>query len=175
MQSVAGCRPGPGRAREGLSDSFSASSPAAKGAFMQILFSRCCGIDVHKDSVTACVLIYTEGQEPEVRKQEFPAHFKSLGNLRFWLMAQKVTHVAMESTCVYWKPVWQALEGHFELILANPFQIKTVPGRKMDDRDSRVAGARPHPAQLRTAPGASRSARSDTLSSQAGPGAQPCA
>jgi transposase len=103
---------------------------------MQILFSRCCGIDVHKDSVTACVLIYAEGKEPEVRKQEFPAHFKSLGNLRFWLMAQKVTHVAMESTGVYWKPVWQALEGHFELILANPFQIKTVPGRKTDARDS---------------------------------------
>ncbi len=103
---------------------------------MQILFSRCCGIDVHKDSVTACVLIYAEGQEPEVRKKEFPAHFKSLGNLRFWLMAQKVTHVAMESTGVYWKPVWQALEGHFELILANPFQIKTVPGRKTDARDS---------------------------------------
>jgi transposase len=103
---------------------------------MQILFSRCCGIDVHKDSVTACVLIYAEGQEPEVRKKEFPTHFKSLGNLRFWLMAQKVTHVAMESTGVYWKPVWQALEGHFELILANPFQIKTVPGRKTDARDS---------------------------------------
>jgi len=103
---------------------------------MQILFSRCCGIDVHKDSVTACVLVYTQGKEPEVRKKEFPAHFKSLGNLRSWLRAQKVTHVAMESTGVYWKPVWQALEGHFELILANPFQIKTVPGRKTDARDS---------------------------------------
>src|SRR5258708_9447661 len=136
MQSVAGCRPGPGRAREGLSDSFSASSRAGEGALMQILFSRCCGIDVQKDSVTACVLVYTQGKEPEVRKKEFPAHFKSLGNLRSWLRAQKVTHVAMESTGVYWKPVWQALEGHFELILANPFQIKTVPGRKTDARDS---------------------------------------
>lgn len=103
---------------------------------MQILYSRCCGIDVHKDSVTACVLMYAEGKEVEVRKKEFPTHFKSLGNLRFWLLAQKVTHVAMESTGVYWKPVWQALEGHFELILANPFQIKTVPGRKTDARDS---------------------------------------
>src|SRR5258708_12422359 len=136
MQSVAGCRPGPGRAREGLSDSFSASSPAAKGAFMQILFSRCCGIDVHKDSVTACVLIYTEGKEPEIRKKEFPAHFKSLGNLRFWLMAQKVTHVAMESTGAYSKPVCQALEAHFELILANPFQLKTVPGSKTAPPDT---------------------------------------
>ena len=103
---------------------------------MQILYSRCCGIDVHKDSVTACVLVYAEGNEPEVRKKEFPTHFRALGNLRFWLFAQKVTHVVMESTGVYWKPVWQALEGHFELILANPFQVKTVPGRKTDARDS---------------------------------------
>jgi transposase len=103
---------------------------------MQILYSRCCGIDVHKDSVTACVLVYADGKEPEVRRKEFQTHFKALGNLRFWLFAQKVTHVAMESTGVYWKPIWQALEGHFELILANPYQVKTVPGKKTDVRDS---------------------------------------
>lgn len=103
---------------------------------MQILFSRCCGIDVHKDSVTACVLVYSGSAEPEVRKQEFATHFKALGNLRFWLFAQKVTHVAMESTGVYWKPVWQALEGHFQLLLANPYQVKNIPGQKTDARDS---------------------------------------
>jgi transposase len=103
---------------------------------MQILYSRCCGIDVHKNSVTACVLVYAGDKEPEIRKKEFPTHFKALGNLRFWLFAQKVTHVALESTGVYWKPVWQALEGHFELILANPFQVKTVPGKKTDAADS---------------------------------------
>jgi transposase len=103
---------------------------------MQILYSRCCGIDVHKDSVTACVLVYADGKEPEVRKREFPTHFKALLNLKMWLLAQKVTHVAMESTGVYWKPVWQALEGHFQLILANPYQVKTVPGKKTDVRDS---------------------------------------
>ncbi|MCU1294807.1 MAG: putative transposase [Bryobacterales bacterium] len=103
---------------------------------MQILYSRCCGIDVHKDSVTACVLVYSGLPEPEVRKREFATHKKSLGNLRLWLFAQKVTHVAMESTGVYWKPVWQALEGNFELTLANPFQVKTLPGCKTDARDS---------------------------------------
>jgi transposase len=103
---------------------------------MQILYSRCCGIDVHKDSVTACVLIYADSPEPEVRKREFATHKKALGNLRLWLFAQKVTQVAMESTGVYWKPVWQALEGNFELTLANPYQIKTMPGRKTDARDS---------------------------------------
>jgi transposase len=103
---------------------------------MQILYSRCCGIDVHKDSVTACVLIYADGKEPEVRKREFRTHFKALLNLKMWLLAQKVTHVAMESTGVYWKPVWQALEGYFQLILANPYQVRTVPGKKTDVRDS---------------------------------------
>jgi len=103
---------------------------------MQILYSRCCGIDVHKDSVTACVLVYAEDREPEVRKKEFQTHFKALGNLRLWLFALKVKHVAMESTGVYWKPVWKALEGHFTLILANPYQVKNIPGRKTDARDS---------------------------------------
>ena len=103
---------------------------------MQILYSRCCGIDVHKDSVTACVLVYSDSPEPEVRKKEFATHKKALGNLRLWLHANQVTQVAMESTGVYWKPVWQALEGNFDLTLANPFQIKTMPGRKTDARDS---------------------------------------
>jgi transposase len=103
---------------------------------MQILYSRCCGIDVHKDSVTVCVLIYSGQSEPEIRKKEFATHFKALGELRFWLFSQKVTHVAMESTGVYWKPVWQALEGHFDLILANPYQVKNIPGKKTDMRDS---------------------------------------
>ena len=103
---------------------------------MQILYSRCCGIDVHKGSVTVCVLIYSGRPEPEIRKKEFATHFKALGELRFWLSSQKVTHVAMESTGVYWKPVRQALEGHFELILANPYQVKNIPGKKTDARDS---------------------------------------
>jgi transposase len=103
---------------------------------MQILYSRCCGIDVHKDSVTVCVLVYSDSTEPDVRKKEFATHLKALGNLRLWLFAQKVTHVAMESTGVYWKPVWQALDGYFQLILANPFQVKNLPGRKTDARDS---------------------------------------
>ena len=103
---------------------------------MQILYSRCCGIDVHKDSVTACVLVYKDTAEPEVRKKEFATHKKALGNLRLWLHANQVTHVAMESTGVYWKPVWQALEENFDLTLANPYQIKNIPTQKTDRRDS---------------------------------------
>jgi transposase len=102
---------------------------------MQILYSRCSGIDVHKDSVTVCVLVYSGSAQPDVRKKEFATHFKALLDLKTWLLAQRVTHVAMESTGVYWKPVWQALEGNFELILANPYQVKNIPGRKTDARD----------------------------------------
>ena len=112
---------------------------------MQILYSRCCGIDVHKDSVTVCVLLYSGQPEPVIRKKEFATYYKALLNLKRWLLAQKVTHVAMESTGVYWKPVWQALDGSFELILANPFQVKTIPGRKTDARDSQwLAGLLAH-------------------------------
>jgi len=103
---------------------------------MRLVYSRCCGMDVHKDSITACVLVYSDSAEPDVRKKQFETHWKALANLRLWLFAQKVTHVAMESTGVYWKPVWQALEGHFTLILGNPYQIKNIPGRKTDRRDS---------------------------------------
>jgi hypothetical protein len=81
-----------------MSVSLARPPPGGKGAYTQILFSRCCGIDVHKDSVTACVLVYSGSPEPEVSKKEFATHFKALGNLRFWWIAQKVTHVAMEST-----------------------------------------------------------------------------
>jgi transposase len=119
-----------------MSGFFSASTPGGRKERMQILYSRCCGIDVHKDSVTVCVLVYRDGAKPEVRKKEFETHLKALLNLKMWLLSQRVTHVAIESTGVYWKPVWQALEGHLELILANPFQVKNIPGKKTDARDS---------------------------------------
>jgi transposase len=116
--------------------SFLRPRPATERCCMQILYSRCCGIDVHLKSVTVCVLVYREAPEPEARKREFATHFKALLDMKMWLLAQKVTHVAMESTGVYWKPVWQTLEGHFQLVLANPFQVKNIPGRKTDARDS---------------------------------------
>jgi transposase len=119
-----------------MSGFFFRVQPGGERNVMQILYSRCCGIDVHKDSVTVCVLVYSGSPEPDVRKREFATHLKALLNLKMWLLAQKVTHVAMESTGVYWKPVWQALEGSFHLILANPYQIKSIPGRKTDVRDS---------------------------------------
>ena len=126
--------------------------------------------------MTVCVLIYCGSAEPEVRKREFATHKKALGNLRLWLHALKVTPVAMESTGVYWKPVWQTLEGNFDLILANPYQMKTIPGRMTDARDSQwIAELLAHgfdPTQLRAATRDSQFTRSDAVPGEAGGRAQ---
>ena len=103
---------------------------------IQVEHERCCGIDVHKNSVTACVLLYEGAPQPQIRRKEFATHSKALETLDSWLKALKVTHVAMESTGVYWKPVWYALESHFQLLLFNPYQVKNMPGKKTDKRDS---------------------------------------
>lgn len=102
---------------------------------MQLLIERTAGLDVHKRSVTACVRTPAEhGWNLEVRT--FSTFTQHLLELRDWLAACEVTHVAMEATGVYWKPVWWVLEGHFELTLANPRHIKAVPGRKTDVSDA---------------------------------------
>lgn len=103
---------------------------------MQVVYSRCCGLDIHKDQVTACVLILGDDGRREVRTREFRTYWKELQRLKLWLYANKVMHVAMESTGVYWKPVWHVLEGHFPLLLANPYHMHNIPGRKTDQKDS---------------------------------------
>ena len=103
---------------------------------MKVKFSRCCGIDVHKDRLTACVLIIEADGRQVVRKKEFETHIRGLENLRLWLYANKVMQVAMESTGVYWKPVWNVLNGHFGLLLVNPYHMHNIPGRKTDAADS---------------------------------------
>lgn len=103
---------------------------------MEVVYRRCCGIDVHKDSLTACVLIFHEDGRREVRKKEFATHLRGLENLRLWLYANKVMKVAMESTGVYWKPVWNVLSGHFGLLLANPYHMHNIPGQKTDAADA---------------------------------------
>lgn len=103
---------------------------------MQVVYSRCCGLDVHKDQVTACVLVLGEGGKREVRLKEFRTYRKELQKLKLWLYANKVMQVAMESTGVYWKPVWHILEGHFPLLLANPYHMHNIPGRKTDQKDA---------------------------------------
>src|SRR6266436_422550 len=100
---------------------------------MQVVHEVCCGLDVHKKGVTACVL-WASGRRRQTRA--FGTFTRELLELGDWLRACGVTHVAMESTGVYWKPVWNLLEGLFEVLLVNAQHIKAVPGRKTDQKDS---------------------------------------
>jgi transposase len=102
---------------------------------MEVVYRRCCGIDVHKDFITVCVLVNEPGKQREVRKKEFRTYWSDLQKLKLWLYASKVEQVAMESTGVYWKPVWNVLEGHFPLLLANPYHMRNIPGQKTDQKD----------------------------------------
>src|SRR5437899_787821 len=100
---------------------------------MEVVHEVCCGLDVHKKSVTACVL-WASGRRKQIR--EFGTFTRDLLELADWLRSCGVTHAAMESTGVYWKPVWNLLEGQFEVLLVNAQHIKAVPGRKTDQKDS---------------------------------------
>lgn len=103
---------------------------------MHAMYERCCGLDVHKASVVACVLV--SGGDGPVRKEvrAFRTTTDALLALGDWLREVGVTHVALEATGVYWQPVWNLLEGEFALLLVNPQHIKAVPGRKTDVRDA---------------------------------------
>lgn len=102
---------------------------------MEVLYPRCAGLDVHKDLVVACVRIAQE-QRIDYEIREFGTTTKELLALLDWLASYGITHAAMESTGVYWKPVWHILEDAFRLTLGNAKQMKTVPGRKSDQKDS---------------------------------------
>ena len=102
---------------------------------MQVIHERCAGLDVHKDTVVGCLRVHDRGAvRREVRR--FATTTAGLLELGDWLRQAGCTHVAMEATGVYWKPVWHVLEGEFELILANPAHIRNVPGRKSDVNDA---------------------------------------
>jgi len=103
---------------------------------MDVIVQRCAGLDVHKAQVTACVRVPgADGtRTPQVR--EFSTTVAGLLVLRDWLAAHHVSHVAMEATSVYWKPIWAILEDDFELLLVNARHVKNVPGRKTDVCDA---------------------------------------
>jgi transposase len=101
---------------------------------MEVLYPRCAGLDVHKETVVACVRCVSTPLAQEVRS--FKTTTSALLELCEWLDSHGCTHVAMEATGVYWKPVWHLLEGRFELILANAQHIRNVPGRKTDVNDA---------------------------------------
>ena len=103
---------------------------------MEVLHAHCAGLDVHKDSVVACVRHMVDGKVTTGVKT-FKTTTQELMALSDWLSAEGATHIAMEATGVYWKPVWHILaDGEFELVLANAAHVKNVPGRKTDVNDA---------------------------------------
>src|SRR6478752_4307067 len=102
---------------------------------MQVIYPRCAGLDVHKQTVVACVRIAGNGP-PLQEVRTFATTTSGLLSLADWLDSFGVAHVGMEATGVYWKPVWHVLEESFELVLANAQHVKNVPGRKSDVNDA---------------------------------------
>jgi transposase len=102
---------------------------------MEVVHARCAGLDVHKKSVYGCVICCETNGEKRQEKRSFGTVTADLLSLADWLRQHEVTHVVMEATGVYWRPVWAILEGQFELILVNPHHVKAIPGRKTDAKD----------------------------------------
>lgn len=103
---------------------------------MRVLYERCCGMDIHQASIVACVLSTVKGK-PVEETRRFGTMTEDLEALARWLKEREVQQVAMGSTGVYWKPVWNILEpAGFDLLLANAQEVKNVPGRKTDQKDS---------------------------------------
>lgn len=104
---------------------------------MEAIVERCAGLDVHLDTVVACVLYGELDMKPKKEVKTFSTTTKGLLELLDFINQKECTHVAMESTGIYWKPVWNVLEsGAFDIIVANAKKIKNVPGRKTDVKDA---------------------------------------
>src|ERR1700686_4019096 len=103
---------------------------------MQTLVERGCGMDVHQATVVACLLIVLKNGKVQKQIRTFGTTTRELLSLREWLLSEGCTHVAMESTGVYWKPVYAILEGALEIVVANAQHVKKVPGRKTDVKDA---------------------------------------
>lgn len=103
---------------------------------MEITYRACAGLDVHKKSVVACALISRPGKAPERETRTFGTMTREILALADWLSGKGVTHVALEATGEYWKPIYNLLEGSFTLLVVNAQHVKNVPGRKTDVGDA---------------------------------------
>jgi transposase len=104
---------------------------------MDVMNDRCCGLDVHKKTISACVILNAGQRRPTKQTRTFGTMTGDPLAMVDWLRECGVNHVAMEATGVYWKPVWNVLEGHFtEVLLVNAQHVKAVPGRKTDQKDA---------------------------------------
>ena len=127
--------------REHASQHFAFQAPPGPEAFtqgsttMQIVHQRCAGLDVHQQMVVANARWF-RGAAVHHDAATFETTTAGLMRMSDWLERHQVTHVAMEATGVYWRPVWHVLEGHFQLVLANAAHVRNVPGRKSDANDA---------------------------------------
>jgi transposase len=103
---------------------------------MEAMVEVACGLDVHQETVVACVMSGLAAEKPKKKSKTFGTYTRDLEELKEWLSSQGCTSVAMESTGVYWKPVYAVLEGSFELVVGNAQHMKNVPGRKTDMKDA---------------------------------------
>ncbi len=103
---------------------------------MDVVHERCCGLDIHKKLIVACTIVPGSSRQPHRQVRTFGTMTDDLQELSDWLTDQGVTHVAMESTGSYWKPIFNVLEDRFELLLVNAQHLKAVPGRKTDVKDA---------------------------------------
>jgi transposase len=103
---------------------------------MEVVFERCCGLDVHKAIVVACLWMRDQSGKVHKEIQKFGTMTVDLVVLYDWLKSKGVTHVAMESTGIFWKPIYNLLEDAFQVLLVNAEHIKRVPGRKTDVTDA---------------------------------------
>ena len=103
---------------------------------MEVVHERCCGLDIHKKLIVACSIVPGGDGQPRRQVRSFGSMSDDLEKLSNWLMEHGVTHVAMESTGSFWKPVFNVLEERFELLLVNAQHLKAVPGRKTDVKDA---------------------------------------
>lgn len=103
---------------------------------MEPLIERCCGLDVHQETIVACLLVGKADERPRKELRTFRTVTHELLELREWLRQARCTHVGMESTGVYWTPVYAILEDAFDLTVGNAQHIKNVPGRKTDAKDA---------------------------------------
>ena len=116
---------------------------------MEVIHERCCGLDIHKKTIVACLSLPGPQGAASTTVRTFGTMTADILALSDWLVEAGCTQVAMESTGVYWKPIWNLLEGVFTLLLVNPRHMKAVPGRKTDVTDAEWVAGRPLGSMLR--------------------------
>ena len=111
---------------------------------MEPSYRRCCGIDVHKNSISVCVLPPVGSRSVPIKEEKFRTFTRDLKRLRGWLLRLQVTEIVMESTGQYWRPVWNVLEEAFSnrMVLVNPLHVKALKGRKTDRLDAKWLATR---------------------------------